>query len=86
MFLLLVLEIEIDGRSGRDIVVAPGSRLMSAVWCVVLRMLDTVQHFLLEGKWRGDCIDKWKEAFQMLTVVDEGMSCEVSECYRGIYL
>ena len=86
VFFLLILEIEIDGRSGRHTVVTPGRHLMSSVWCVVLRMLDAVGDFLLELKWRDDLIDKWKEALQALEVVDEGMSRDVSECHRGINL
>ena len=54
---------------------------MSAVWCVMLRMLDAIADFLSRGQWREDLIDEWKEAFQVLEATDSGSLHPLSECH-----
>ena len=68
---LACVEIDVNARSSRD-TMAPEPCLMSAAWCVALRMLDVVAHFAFKGEWRADHIDKWKEAFQVLDAVGKG--------------
>ena len=76
-----MLEIDFDDKA-----VTPGSGLVSPVWCVMLRMLDLVADFLLKGNWREDLIDKWKDAFQMLEAVDEGLPDPVAKSDSSINL
>ena len=66
------------------VLVTPGPRLLSAAWCVALRMLDVVAEFSSRGEWRHDLINKWKEAFQMLEAVGEGQPCQLCTSHLGI--
>ena len=68
----------------RNTVWTPEPHLLSAASCVVLRMSDVVAEFSSNGEWQHDLIDKWKEAFQMLEVVGEGLPCQLSTSHPGI--
>ena len=60
-----------------------GPQVLSAAWCVVLRVLDVVANFSEKGVWRSDLIDKWREAFQLLEAVRKGMPLQVSKYHPG---
>ena len=83
--LLLVLEIEVSSRSSSEAVATPRHPL-SAVWCLVLRMLEVVAEFSLTRKWKYDLIGKWEEAFQKLVAMDVGQPHPVFEYHPGITL
>jgi hypothetical protein len=68
---LLLFEKDMDERSTEDVVATPGPPLLSAGWCLALRILNMVVEFTLEGEWQGDLIEKWREAYQMLEVLDK---------------
>ena len=80
--LLLMLEIQVDNRTATNRDLTAGPQVKSAAWCVVLRMLDVVESFSLKGEWRGDLIDKWREAFQLLEAVS-GLPLQVSKHHPG---
>ena len=78
-----VIEMEVDSR---DTEWTPGAHLLCAAWCVILRMSDVVAEFSTKGEWRHDLINKWKEAFQALVAVGEGLPLQVTKYHPGINL
>jgi hypothetical protein len=58
--------------SNAEAAVTDKTCLMSAVQSVTLRMLNVISHFLLNGDWKEDLVDKWKNALQALETVTEG--------------
>lgn len=56
-----------------------GHHLFSVVSRVALRIIDVVAEFSLNGKWRGNVIHKWEEAFQMLVGMDHKPPVQMSE-------
>ena len=77
------LEIDVANRSTRDTGVTIGPRLISAAWCVAITMLDVVADFLVKGEFRGDLIEKWQEAFQLLEAVNKGLPLQASTYHTG---
>ena len=84
--LLLVLNIEVDSGRRSDAVVTSDPCLMSAAWCLVLRVLDVVADFSLKRKWTDDLIEKWQKSFQVLVSLDHGLPHHVTEYHPGINL
>ena len=84
MFLMLKL-IGVQSKSSRNptVILAIESCLLAAVWHLVIRMLDVVTDFCLTRKWKDDCIDKWKEVYQVLIAVDTELPHEVSKYHPG---
>ena len=78
-----MLEIEVDNRTTTNTDLTAGRQVKAAAWCVALRMLDVVENFSLKGEWRGDLIDKWREAFQLLEAVSKGLPLQVSKHHPG---
>ena len=72
------------GVDSSDAIVTVEPSLMSAAWCLVLRVLNVVADFSLKTKWREDLIEKWQEPFQVLVSLDHGLPHQVTEYHPGI--